>query len=88
MTALFGDLEPEDAWDADDPTPVLLDNLRRRVALLYVGRVVPELGGLEAVALAVVVARARDDLGPRDRTRVADLFDDIAHLAGRGDAGG
>ena len=30
----FGDAEPEDAWQADDPLPVLLDNLRRRAALL------------------------------------------------------
>lgn len=27
----FGDAEPEDAWQADDPTPVLLDNLARRL---------------------------------------------------------
>ena len=37
---------------------------------------------LAAVALAVIVARARDDdLSVRDRTRVTDLEDDIAYLA-------
>ena len=30
----FGDYEPEDAWDADDPVLEQLDNLRRRVLLL------------------------------------------------------
>lgn len=30
----FGDSEPEDAWHPDDPVPILLDNLRRRLALL------------------------------------------------------
>lgn len=30
------DAEPEDAWDAGDPLPVLLDNLARRVRLVLV----------------------------------------------------
>ena len=30
----FGDTEPEDAWDATDPTIVLIDNLFRRLFLL------------------------------------------------------
>ena len=34
MTDIFGDAEPEDAWDRDDPVPELIDNLIRRVALL------------------------------------------------------
>ena len=30
----FGDYEPEDAYDASDPTDRQLDNLRRRIAAL------------------------------------------------------
>jgi hypothetical protein len=30
------DSEPEDSWHPDDPVPALLDNIRRRVALLKV----------------------------------------------------
>ncbi len=30
----FGDSEPEDSWDADDPIPEQLDNILRRIALL------------------------------------------------------
>jgi hypothetical protein len=30
----FGDSEPEDAWDADDPIPEQLDNILRRLILL------------------------------------------------------
>jgi hypothetical protein len=81
MTDAFGDYEPEDAWDPGDPPELLLDNLRRRVLLLYIARTLPPLDTLELVALAVIVARARDDLTPRDTTRIADLFDDIAYLA-------
>ena len=30
----FGDAEPEDAWDPDDPVIELLDNIARRLAAL------------------------------------------------------
>ena len=30
----FGDSEPEDSWDADDPIPLKLENILRRIALL------------------------------------------------------
>jgi hypothetical protein len=79
----FGDWEPEDAWDRDDRPAAQLDNLRARARLLYINRPAPWLDTLADVALAVIIARARDDLTPRDSTRVADLFDDIAFLAGR-----
>ena len=78
---MFGDYEPEDAWDPGDDPGVLLENLRRRVLLLYATRPKPAVDTLAAVALAVIVARARDDLTVRDRTRVTDLEDDIAYLA-------
>jgi hypothetical protein len=38
----FGDSEPEDGWDADDPPRELLGNIARRVLLLR--------GSLDAVA--------------------------------------
>lgn len=79
----FDDWEPEDAWDASDDPDVQLENLRRRVRLLYVAHALPPLDTLALVALAVIVARARDDLTPRDNLRISDLFDDIAFLAGR-----
>ena len=31
---IFGDSEPEDSWDADDPIPTKLDNVLRRIRLL------------------------------------------------------
>jgi hypothetical protein len=85
---MFGDLEPEDSWDRGDPPGVLADNLRRRARLLYVNRAAPWLDTLADIALAVVIARARDDLTPRDMTRIADLFDDLAWLAERTGPGG
>jgi len=30
----FGDSEPEDSWDADDPIPEQLENIIRRIVLL------------------------------------------------------
>jgi hypothetical protein len=30
----FGDSEPEDSWDADDPVPEQLHNIVRRIVLL------------------------------------------------------
>jgi hypothetical protein len=85
MSTMFDDYEPEDAWDRTDDPADQLENLRRRVRLLYVMHLLPlpPIDTLALVALAVVVARARDDLTARDTTRIADLFDDIAFLAGR-----
>lgn len=31
---VFGDSDPEDAWQIDDPIPVLIDNLARRLQIL------------------------------------------------------
>jgi hypothetical protein len=30
----FGDTEPEDAWDPDDPVPALVDNIIRRLVAI------------------------------------------------------
>ena len=78
---VFGDYEPEDAWDRSDDPGALLANLRARVLLLYATRPKPALDNLAELALAVIVARARDGLTLRDRTRITDLEDDIAYLA-------
>lgn len=40
----FGDIEPEDSWDADDAIPELVRNIIRRVVLLVA------LGALNARA--------------------------------------
>lgn len=34
---VFGDDEPEDAWDAGDPPVIKLGNIARRIALLRAG---------------------------------------------------
>lgn len=36
MTYATGDDEPEDGWDRNDPLPFLVENLRRRLALLLI----------------------------------------------------
>lgn len=51
----FGDAEPEDSWDPDDPVVDLLRNIIRRVLLLAV------LHGL-AERDALRVAQIREDL--------------------------
>ena len=58
----FGDSEPEDAWQIDDPTPVLLKNLERRCARLGVPaepRGYDARARLDAVADALAVIRRR-----------------------------
>lgn len=80
----FNDYEPEDAWDPDDDVQVQLENLRRRVRLLYlIATEIPQLDSLADIALAVIVAHARADLTERDRTRINDLFDDIVTVRER-----
>ena len=79
----FDDYEPEDSWDRSDDPAEQLENLRRRVRLLYGTHPLPPISMLVEVALAVIIARARADLTLRDNLRITDLFDDIAFLAGR-----
>jgi hypothetical protein len=82
----YGDSEPEDAWDPDDPIPVLIDNLLRRLDLLdrrpdlsRRGELVGEL----AERLAALAGRARST---RDQIRYDQLVEDLAWLEAR--AGG
>jgi hypothetical protein len=89
---VFGDIEPEDGWDPDDELAELVDNLRRRVVLLRVGVACRDGAGLRAqvdeLAELVDVARRRDRLDDRDRVRIRDLTDDLAHVYRRLDAEG
>jgi hypothetical protein len=57
----FGDADPEDAWDPDDPPEALVDNLRRRLELAVVNhdRLRQRLE-LAARDLALIVERLRD----------------------------
>jgi hypothetical protein len=79
----FGDYEPEDAWDVDDTVPAQLENLRRRVLMLYLFVEQPKLDTLAEIVVAVIRATRRGDLSDRDRLRIIDLFVDIEHVRGR-----
>jgi hypothetical protein len=85
---VFGDAEPEDAWDAGDPTGVLLDNVDRRCAILgEPTRLHAEAGDDEWLAeLEQRLHRlivARDQFAPRDRLRVDLIAQDLAYLRTR-----
>ena len=43
MSGDFGDADPEDAWDPDDPVHELLDNLRRRLTIILALDVLDEV---------------------------------------------
>jgi hypothetical protein len=85
---VYGDAEPEDAWQADDPTGVLLDNVDRRCAILgEPTRLHAEADDLEWLAeleqrlhrLIVI----RDQFTERDRMRVDLIAADLAFLRTR-----
>ena len=80
---VFGDDEPEDAWDPEDPTDLLVDDLVRRVALLERGPVaVPTdnlLDSLRRLSELVAAARQRRLAGP-DLERADELDADITFL--------
>jgi hypothetical protein len=84
---VFGDDEPEDAWDPGDPVPVLVDDLIRRVELLighgFRTGAGDTSGTLDAIADAVAAERARRVLEGHDLERADELNDDIATVRGR-----
>lgn len=82
----FGDYEPEDAWHPDDPFPVLVDNLLRRLDLVE-RRVLLESRRdlLAAIERRVRRDRRRRRLSERDRRRLADVAVDVAFLRDRFD---
>jgi hypothetical protein len=79
----FGDTEPEDAWDVSDPPDVLVDNVRRRIALIllapdrHTDRV--RLRG-DDVAVDIAYLRDRVDDIPDLRREVVRLFDVLEEL--------
>lgn len=80
---MFGDSEPEDAWHPDDPIPILVDNLLRRLDLLdgradltRRGELVDEL----AERLEALAGRIRNT---RDSLRYVQLVEDLAHVRAR-----
>lgn len=83
---MFGDDEPEDAWDPADAVSDLLDNLRLRVQLLEATialdfAFVAELDSLEERLTAWRLLRAVPSA--RDALRAEQLADDIAFVRSR-----
>ena len=80
----FGDAEPEDSWDPDDPPPVLIDNLLRRLALLAIIRERDEHETdqelVDDIADLIDAARDLPDLTDRERLRIRHLVEDVAHI--------
>lgn len=70
----FGDYEPEDAWDADDPTSEQVINLFRRMDLLDGG------GDRDALVWRLMELEARIDRWKADRTEHGQLVADQRSL--------
>lgn len=77
---MIGDDEPEDAWDADDPTRELVTNLTRRVVVLLVDD--DALDVLDVLGVLVAFARLRV-LSARATLRADQIDQDIAFLRAR-----
>lgn len=64
--SFFGDIDPEDSWDPDDPVTELVDNVRRRVVAIVALHAVEDRiqQRLEMIGddLEHVFARVRDRL--------------------------
>lgn len=61
----FGDFDPEDAWDDDDPLEHKLDVLERVVTAFRVLGQVPPERRRDALRLLVKVERIREDTAAR-----------------------
>ena len=82
-TDTFGDYEPEDAWDADDPTPLLLENLSRRCVALGeppVPAYADPIEWVDEIAERVTAIFHRPRLSPTERLRAELIADDIEYL--------
>jgi hypothetical protein len=80
MSDVFGDVEPGDSWDPDDPTDVLLDNLCRRAeSLVHHTVLIPRGNPIVTLhALDELVDRAEHrHLSDRDRLGFVGLAADI-----------
>jgi len=86
----FGDYEPEDAWQADDPIPFQIENLLKRLDVLA-GK--DGERGRFATLLDVIESRLRpwrdrySDLTPRQQLRVDQLAEDLDFLRHRDEEG-
>ena len=84
----FDDAEPEDAWDAEDPIPVQIDNLFLRLAVL--ADVVP--GDHDHLLLNLLkvsfLQRRTSNISDRARLRIEQALEDIEFVRGRLDNGG
>lgn len=79
---MFGDYEPEDAWDALDTPLEQARNLGRRIALvddLDAPRGTSSRALLAAVRHRYELALGRRNLTDRDRLRLEQIADDLAY---------
>lgn len=87
----FGDYEPEDAWQADDPIANQIDNLLKRLDLLQgaepAGRWRPFIVDIEQRMRPFVERRDTGNLSPRDELRVTQLVADLNFVRERDDRG-
>jgi len=89
----FGDYEPEDAWDADDPIPLQIDNLLKRLDALddepsdAEARYRDIISLLDNYLRPWVERRNAGNLSPRQALRVTQLQEDLAFIRDRDDRG-
>lgn len=79
MSDTFGDTEPEDAWHPDDPVPIQVFNLLRRIDLLD-RREDGTFAGVLLLVLEGLIAdyqNRRAGMSPRDQLRVDQLVEDF-----------
>jgi hypothetical protein len=83
----FDDAEPEDAWDAEDPIPVQIDNLFLRLAVLDMLD-----GDHDHLLLNLLkrsfIQRRTSNITDRARVRIEQALEDIEFVRGRLDNGG
>jgi len=79
----FGDEEPEDAWDAEDPPEEQVRNLRLRLALLVAAADDDDLLAELAVIRAVLERIRERRQGKREKLRAEQLDEDIGFVLAR-----
>ena len=91
MSEVFGDYEPEDAWDATDSIAAQIDNLLKRLDALQVadaaGRWRFALVDLEQRIRPWIERRDSGQLSARDELRVTQFLEDLGFLRDRDDRG-
>ena len=84
----FGDAEPEDSWDPDDPLGDLVYNLERRLNLVRHRSLRDRLDALADGVEDARRPRNRRHLTDRDELRLSSITDDIALIRRRLDEEG